>query len=499
MSNGMLQQHARVLQQFNTDSIKILLLENVSQGAVKILREQGFEVDFYTGAWSEDELVEKIGGYHAIGIRSKTRLTQRVFDAAHQLLVVGCFCIGTNQVDLSAATKNGVAVFNSPFANSRSVAELVIAEMMCLSRLLTDRAQEMRQGTWNKVSKRCFELRGKLLGIVGYGHIGSQLSVLAESMGMQVIYHDVVPLMPLGSARQADSLEELLSEADFVSIHVPELPETRGMIGERELSLMKPGAYLINNARGTVVQIPALVEALKSQHIGGCALDVYPREPAKNGVNAFNNDLNEWASELQSQANVIMTPHIGGSTEEAQRAIGVEVSNALCRYLNFGVSTGAVNFPEVNLRPITEQEVRSIRLCYVHHNQPGALLAVNEIIGSHNVDKQITDSLKDIAYLLADISDVSESDIQDIHMRLSKTPASILVRGPCPDPDSSSLLNLHSLSTPICSADGHRLVESVSSLRSASIEHAASYPRTSNAEREPFAGGTVHKESTGLV
>lgn len=316
---------------------------------------------------------------------------------------------------------------------------------------------------------------------------------------MQVIYHDVVPLMPLGSARQADSLEELLSEADFVSIHVPELPETRGMIGERELSLMKPGAYLINNARGTVVQIPALVEALKSQHIGGCALDVYPREPAKNGVNAFNNDLNEWASELQSQANVIMTPHIGGSTEEAQRAIGVEVSNALCRYLNFGVSTGAVNFPEVNLRPITEQEVRSIRLCYVHHNQPGALLAVNEIIGSHNVDKQITDSLKDIAYLLADISDVSESDIQDIHMRLSKTPASILVRGPCTDPDSSSLLNLHSLSTPICSADGHRLVESVSSPWSASIEHAASYSWTGNAECEPFARGAVHKKPTSMV
>ena len=234
--------------------------------------------------------------------------------------------------------------------------------------------------------------------------------------------------MPLGSARQADSLEELLKEADFVSVHVPELPETRGMIGERELSMMKPGAFLINNARGSVVQIPALVDALSSQRLGGCALDVYPREPAKNGVGNFNDDLNSWASKLQAQSNVIMTPHIGGSTEEAQRMIGIEVGNALCRYINYGGSVGAVNFPEVNLRPITEQEVRSIRICYVHHNQPGALLAVNEIIGLHNVDKQHSDSQKDIAYLLADISDVSESDIQDIYTRLSKTPACILVR-----------------------------------------------------------------------
>lgn len=418
---------ARVLQPVNTETVRILLLENVSQGAVKMLREQGFEVDFFTGAWSEDELVAKIGEYHAIGIRSKTRLTKRVFEAAQQLLVVGCFCIGTNQVDLEAATRHGIAVFNSPFANSRSVAELVVGEMVCLSRQLADRAMEMRQGTWNKVSKGCYELRGKVLGIVGYGHIGSQLSVLAESMGMIVRYYDVLPLMPLGSARQADSLEELLNVADFVSLHVPELPETRGMIGAKELSQMKPGAYLINNARGTVVDIPALIEAMKAKHLGGCAIDVYPKEPAKNGAGTFNNELNSWASELQKLDNVIMTPHIGGSTEEAQRMIGIEVGNALCRYINYGGSIGAVNFPEVNLRPISEQETRSIRICYVHHNQPGALLAVNEIIGSHNVDKQSTDSLKDLAYLLADISDVSDSDIQDIYSRLSKTRACILV------------------------------------------------------------------------
>lgn len=418
----------RVLQPFDREDIRILLLENVSQGAVRLLREQGYEVDFHTGAWSEDELVEKIGEYHAIGIRSKTRLTKRVFAAAPKLLVVGCFCIGTNQVDLKAAGDRGIAVFNSPFANSRSVAELVMGELVCLSRQLTDRAQEMRAGTWNKVSKGCYELRGKLLGIVGYGHIGSQLSVLAESMGMRVMYYDVLPLMPLGSARQADTLEELLGAADFVSLHVPELPDTRGMIGAKELAQMKQGSYLINNARGSVVDLAALTQALASKHIAGCAVDVYPREPAKNGEHVFTDELNPWASALQKQPNVIMTPHIGGSTEEAQSMIGLEVGNALCRYLNFGGSIGAVNFPEVSLRPITESEVRAIRICYVHHNQPGALRAVNEILGSHNVDKQTTDSLKDIAYLLADISDVSDSDIGDIYSRLSKTPACILTR-----------------------------------------------------------------------
>lgn len=420
--------HPRVLVPFDINEIRILLLENVSQGAVDMLRQQGYHVDFYTGAWSEDELVARIGEYHGIGIRSKTKLTKRVFDAAHKLLIVGCFCIGTNQVDLEAASRAGIAVFNSPFANSRSVAELVIGELVCLSRQLADRAGEMRAGTWNKVSKGCHELRGRTLGIVGYGHIGSQLSVLAEAMGMRVVYHDVVPLMPLGSAVQAESLEALLGAVDFVSLHVPELPETRGMIGARELALMRPGSYLINNARGSVVDIPALIDALKSNHLAGCAIDVYPREPAKNGAGMFNDELNAWASELQQQSNVIMTPHIGGSTEEAQSQIGVEVGNAICRYINYGQSVGSVNFPEVNLRPITEQEVRAVRVCYVHQNQPGALRAVNEILGAYNVDKQHTDSIKDLAYLLADISGVSEKDISEVYTRLNSTPACILTR-----------------------------------------------------------------------
>lgn len=418
----------RPLAPFATSEIRVLLLENVSQGAVQMLRDQGYHVDFFTSAWSEEDLVERIGEYHAIGIRSKTKLTKRVFDAAQKLLIVGCFCIGTNQVDLEAASRAGIAVFNSPFANSRSVAELVIGELVCLSRQLADRAGEMRAGTWNKVSKGCHELRGHVLGIVGYGHIGSQLSVLAEAMGMRVIYYDVLPLMPLGSAVQAESLEQLLGSADFVSLHVPELPETRGMIGARELAAMKPGAYLINNSRGSVVDIPALIDALKSNHLGGCAVDVFPREPAKNGEGTFTNELNEWASELQKQRNVIMTPHIGGSTEEAQSMIGVEVGNAICRYINSGGSLGSVNFPEVNLRPITENEERVVRVCYVHQNQPGALLAINEILGSYNVDKQHTDSIKGLAYLLADISNVSENDISDVYTRVSHTPACILTR-----------------------------------------------------------------------
>ncbi|EPQ30195.1 uncharacterized protein PFL1_02311 [Pseudozyma flocculosa PF-1] len=418
----------KVLTPFDTGDIRVLLLENVSQGAVKMLKEQGYQVDFHTKAWSEDELVEKIGNYHAIGIRSKTKLTQRVFRAAHKLLVVGCFCIGTNQVDLPAAAKAGIAVFNSPFANSRSVAELVIGEMISLSRQLADRVNEMRAGTWNKVSKGCYEIRGKTLGIVGYGHIGSQLSVLAEAMGMRVVYYDVVPLMPLGSAQQIASLEELMGMSDFVSLHVPELPETKNMISTKQIQAMKKGSYLLNNARGTVVDIPALLEGLKSGHVAGAAVDVFPKEPAASGPGTFSKELNPWAEELCQQANVMLTPHIGGSTEEAQRMIGIEVGEALTRYINFGGSVGAVNFPEVDLRAITEADSRVIRICYVHQNQPGSLRAVNDILGSFNVDKQHSDSRKDVAYLMADISGVSESDVREIYDRISKTPANILTR-----------------------------------------------------------------------
>jgi D-3-phosphoglycerate dehydrogenase len=265
-------------------------------------------------------------------------------------------------VDIDYAAKHGIAVFNSPFANSRSVAELVIAEIIALARQLCDRSDEMHRGTWNKVSNRCWEVRGKTLGIVGYGHIGSQLSVLAEALGMTVIYYDVLNLMALGTAKQVPTLEALLAESDFVTLHVPELPETQNMISGEQFSLMKTGAYLINASRGSVVDIPSLISNIKTGKIGGVALDVYPNEPTASG-DYFNCNLNTWAEELCGMKNVIITPHIGGSTEEAQRSIGVEVADSLVRYINQGITVGSVNMPEVNLRSLTLDEPDCARVC----------------------------------------------------------------------------------------------------------------------------------------
>lgn len=307
-----------------------------------------------------------------IGIRSKTKLTERVLKAAKNLIVIGCFCIGTNQVDLKYAAERGIAVFNSPFSNSRSVAELVIGEIIALARQLGDRSNELHRGTWNKVSNGCWEIRGKTLGIIGYGHIGSQLSVLAEAFGMTVIYYDTVNLMALGTAKQVPTLEELFKAADFVTCHVPELPETTGMIGREELSQMKRGSYLINASRGHVVDIPALINAMRSGQIAGAALDVYPSEPGGNG-DYFSNDLNPWAEDLRRLKNIILTPHIGGSTEEAQSAIGIEVAQALIRYINDGATLGAVNMPEVSLRSLTIDEPNHVRVIYIHRNVPGVL------------------------------------------------------------------------------------------------------------------------------
>ncbi|CEL57506.1 D-3-phosphoglycerate dehydrogenase [Rhizoctonia solani AG-1 IB] len=416
----------KVLKPFATEELRLLLLENISQDAVRAFTDLGFQVDFHKKAFSEAELVDSIGKYHAIGIRSKSKITARVLKAATKLLVIGCFCIGTNQVDLDTAARAGIPVFNSPFSNSRSVAELVIAEVIALSRQLFERAYEMRAGTWNKLSVGCWEIRGKTLGIVGYGHIGSQLSVLAEAFGMRVLYYDVLNLMPLGSATQVSDLEALLSQSDFVTLHVPELQETTGMISTKELAWMRRGAYLINNARGKVVDIPALVEALESKKLAGAAIDVFPAEPGGNGQ-PFDDQLNPWASRLRALPNVILTPHIGGSTEEAQRMIGFEVSSALARYLSYGATLGAVNFPEVDLRAITAEQ-DFIRVCYVHQNQPGVLRQLNEILMDHNVEKQYSDSKGDIAYLMADISNVSEAGIQDIHDRISHTKANIITR-----------------------------------------------------------------------
>ncbi|KAF8925200.1 D-3-phosphoglycerate dehydrogenase 2 [Dissophora ornata] len=410
---------AKILRPFNTANIKILLLENVNETAVNTLRSQGYQVETHAKALAEDVLIEKIRDVHCVGIRSKTKLTKKILDAAEKLGVIGCFCIGTNQVDLEHASQKGIAVFNSPFSNSRSVAELVIAEIVLLSRQLGSRNIEMHQGIWSKVSANCFEIRGKTLGIIGYGHIGSQLSVLAESMGMRVFFHDVVPLMPLGTSKQVASLDELLEMSDFVTLHVPETEETKNMIGERELNKMKQGSFLINASRGTIVQIPALARALRSGHLGGAAVDVFPKEPAANGK--------FFESELVGCPNTLLTPHIGGSTEEAQSMIGVEVSQALVKFINNGTSIGAVNFPEVDLRAIRDEE-NSIRLCYTHSNVPGVLRQITNILADHNVDKQFSDSKGKIAYLMADISDVTPEQIQDIYRRVSETPTNIVTR-----------------------------------------------------------------------
>ncbi|ROW15433.1 hypothetical protein VPNG_02323 [Cytospora leucostoma] len=415
------------LKPFETTDIKILLLENVNESGQTILREQGYQVECLKSSLPEAELIEKIRDVHVIGIRSKTRLTDKVLKEAKNLLVIGCFCIGTNQVDLDYAAKHGIAVFNSPFANSRSVAELIIAEIIVLARQLGDRSMELHRGTWNKVSNKCWEIRGKTLGIVGYGHIGAQLSVLAEAMGMNVIYYDVLAIMALGTARQVPTLDALLEQADFVTLHVPSTPDTKKMISTNQLNKMKDGAYLLNASRGTVVDIPALVNAMRSGKLAGAALDVYPNEPAGNG-DYFNNELNTWAEDLRSLKNLILTPHIGGSTEEAQRAIGFEVGEALVRYINQGTTIGSVNLPEQTLRSLTPDESDHARVIFIHKNIPGALKECYRILSSHNIDKQTSDSKGDIAYFIADISGVQLSDLKAISDELNSLSSKILTR-----------------------------------------------------------------------
>jgi len=302
-----------------------------------------------------------------------------------------------------------------------------MAELVALSRQLFERSYELRTGIWNKQSKGCWELRGKTLGIVGYGHIGAQLSVLAEAFGLRVLFYDVVHIMPLGSARPVESLDVLLAKSDFVTLHVPESPETINMISNHQLSRMKAGSYLINNARGKVVDIPALIEALQSGHLAGAAIDVFPSEPASNGA-PFDDQLNPWASALRSLPNVILTPHIGGSTEEAQKMIGQEVAQALSHYLGYGSTLSAVNFPEVDLRPISAEQANNIRICHIHRNQPGVLRQVNEALSPYNVEKQYSDSKGDIAYVMADIADVSLRELPQLKDRISSTDANILTR-----------------------------------------------------------------------
>ncbi|KAI9480662.1 MAG: hypothetical protein EXX96DRAFT_563696 [Benjaminiella poitrasii] len=422
-SSSFTQPKPKLLRPFNTAEVKILLLENVNVTAVEAFKKQGYQVETYAKSLDGQELIDKIKDVHIIGIRSKTKLTKAVLGEAKNLLAIGCFCIGTNQVDLKTAADKGIAVFNSPFSNSRSVAELVIAELVALARQLGDRNTEMHQGNWNKVSKNCYEIRHKVLGIVGYGHIGSQLSVLAEAMGMTVYFYDVLQIMPLGQAQPVESLEELLAISDFVTLHVPETEDTKNMIGEREImKYMKKGSYLLNNARGSVVQIPALVKGLESGHLAGAAIDVYPKEPASNGPH-----FSDYPDLLKTK-NLILTPHIGGSTEEAQRMIGIEVSSALTKFINEGATIGAVNFPEIDLRAISQDDKDTVRVLYIHRNIPGVLRAINEIFADHNVDKQYSDSKGEIAYVMADISKVTPEHLETLYNAIVATPANIKTR-----------------------------------------------------------------------
>jgi D-3-phosphoglycerate dehydrogenase / 2-oxoglutarate reductase len=349
------------------DKIRILLLEGIHQSAVNTLASSGYaSVKLLPKALSGADLKEAIKGVHMIGIRSRTHLTEEVFAAADRLIAVGCFCIGTNQVDLPAATQRGIPVFNAPFSNTRSVAELSIGEIVMLMRGIFPRSTAAHTGEWIKSAANSWEVRGKTLGIVGYGNIGTQLSVLAEAMGMTVIYYDTLTKLPHGNARQVETMDELLAQSDVVSLHVPETPQTAGMFGAPQFAKMKKGSFLLNNARGTVVDIEALTAALKNEHLLGAAIDVFPKEPAANGE-AF-------VSPLQGVPNVILSPHIGGSTAEAQERIGVEVGRKLAEYSDTGTTIGAVNFPQAQLPP----RPMGTRFIHVHQNAPGIL---GEIIG----------------------------------------------------------------------------------------------------------------------
>jgi D-3-phosphoglycerate dehydrogenase / 2-oxoglutarate reductase len=388
-------------QSLEKSKIKFLLLEGVHPSAVETLRQAGYEnIELHQKALPTEELKAAIASAHFVGIRSRTQLTGEIFEAARKLVAVGCFCIGTNQVDLEAASRRGVAVFNAPFSNTRSVAELVIAEAILLLRGVADKNAAAHRGEWRKTATNAFEIRGKKLGIVGYGNIGMQLGVIAESLGMQVLFYDVVNKLPLGNARQVPSLGQLLAQVDVASLHVPETNATQNMIGAEQLAQMKPGAILINASRGTVVDIDALAACLEQGALAGAAIDVFPVEPRSNDE--------EFVSPLRAFDNVILTPHIGGSTVEAQENIGMEVAEKLARYSDNGTTTSSVNLPEVAL----PEHAGCHRLLHIHHNVPGVMSAINTIFSDNNINvsAQFLQTNDKVGYVVIDI-DADYSDI----------------------------------------------------------------------------------------
>lgn len=377
------------------EKINILLLENISDTAVQNFKKAGYtSIKKLNGAISEEELMKAVKDVHLLGIRSKTQITKNILDAATKLQAIGCFCIGVNQVDLKTATQKGVTVFNAPYSNTRSVAELVIGLSIMLIRRIPDKNKAAHEGIWNKDAKGSFELRGKKIGIVGYGNIGSQLSVLAESLGMRVIFYDVQTKLPLGNAEAKDTLKELLQEADVVSLHVPETTHTKNLINKNNLKHFKKGAILVNYARGEVVDLDALKQFILDGHIGGAAIDVFPVEPEKNG--------DVFSTPLQGLPNVILTPHIGGSTEEAQLNIGEDVSNKLLQYLERGVSIGSHTVPELAL-PLQEG---THRILHIHRNVPGVLSEINTTLSKNkiNILGQYLKTNDAIGYVVLDVN-----------------------------------------------------------------------------------------------
>jgi D-3-phosphoglycerate dehydrogenase / 2-oxoglutarate reductase len=391
------------MQKTSTDKarIKFLLLEGIHPSAIEVLQRAGYsQIESLPGALEGDELKKKIADAHFLGIRSRTQITAEVLAAANKLSAVGCFCIGTNQVDLNAARERGIAVFNAPYSNTRSVAELVLAEAILLLRGVPEKSAAAHRGGWLKTAENAYEIRGKTLGIVGYGSIGTQLSVLAESLGMQVVFFDVVTKLPLGNARQIADLKTLLAQADVVTLHVPETQATQWMIGAGEIAAMKPGSVLINASRGSVVAIEPLAAALKAHKLLGAAIDVFPVEPRSN--------KDRFESPLQGLDNVILTPHVGGSTMEAQENIGVEVAEKLVKYSDNGTSTSSVNFPEVALPAHPGKH----RLLHIHRNVPGVLSEINKVFSSSgiNIASQFLQTNEAVGYVVIDI-DAAHSDV----------------------------------------------------------------------------------------
>jgi len=379
------------------DKIKVVLLEGIHENAVKMFKEAGYSnVDHYPAALDADELKSVVSEAHFLGIRSRTKLTEDVIDAAAKLTSIGCFCIGTNQVDLQAAAMRGIPVFNAPYSNTRSVAELVLGQIIMLLRGIPKRNAAAHEGDWLKNAHGSYEARGKTLGIIGYGHIGSQLSVLAESLGMNVIYFDVVNKLAMGNANSCSSMDELLEKSDVVSLHVPANDQTKNMITATEIAKMKKGAHLINAARGNVIVIEDLAAALESGHLAGAAIDVFPVEPAGKDE--------QFESPLRGMSNVILTPHIGGSTQEAQENIGIEVADKLITYSDNGSTLGAVNFPEVSL-PVKDRT--HTRFMHIHRNVPGVLLKINDVFARRgiNISGQYLRSEGGVGYVVVEVDE----------------------------------------------------------------------------------------------